>query len=29
MVPEAGHMPQVEKPDVVNKAIIKFLTADI
>ncbi|OGN91869.1 MAG: hypothetical protein A2Z70_03700 [Chloroflexi bacterium RBG_13_48_17] len=29
MVPEAGHMPQVDKPDVVNKAIIKFLSEEI
>jgi pimeloyl-ACP methyl ester carboxylesterase len=26
MVPQAGHMPQVEKSDVVNKALIDFLS---
>ena len=27
LVQKSGHMPQVEKPDVVNKAIIQFLSA--
>jgi pimeloyl-ACP methyl ester carboxylesterase len=27
IIPQAGHMPQIEKSEVVNKAVIDFLTA--
>ncbi|WP_242128733.1 alpha/beta hydrolase [Sphingobium sp. Sx8-8] len=28
IVPEAGHCPQIEQPDIVNRALVDFLRAD-